>query len=854
MLKKIFSRFFARDTRPVRRPTTVRPRFEPLEDYVLPAPVTATATLLGITPQLLSQGQSNVTGLRLQVKSTAATRVASITMVPHPQADNNFFDIATGSMAVFKDTNANGRFDRGDVKLRTTIGAWGFNQITVYLTQSPGLLKTTNLVVTFGLKTTVFSERVGLALGTVNLRAANGRVVSPSRVIYNGSPTVHAVQPLPTDLAATISGPSQVTHGQNAVYNVTVSNNGTWQPKNGVLRISVPDGLGVNLAQSTPGLTAASDGTLVASIGGLNALQTLHYTVVMTTTALDGNQAHVKTVGAWVSSTSPDPVPGNNLATVTTTIPALDIPALDVAVKSIGTGDIVVANQPGVKLLRFEAVAGSRSGQPENQNLTSVTVSAENGNLVNAQNYRLLGDTNGDGQVDTVLGSQNVFNGSVRFDVSALLLAGIPTAFEVHGDIASSFAGNTLQLQLDSVTAERIRDGLDLTPSQVVVTELPSILLTLERQGSLIVEPGFLPPRTMRLLAGTLGDAVYALDLHALGESIDVTRLRLTTVGGTGTSIDRLELYRPGEQQPFATATVGATGNDVVQTEFLGQTVSNFTAVMQSRQLIVQKGQTVTVLVRPRLKTDADGAFAGDVVQLVMLGNSVVNDATGEGAVHAVGDISHNALGGNVPDGQAHGEILIGRGLPDVNWFNQDIIGYQHFVVGAEISAASNANPDADGTSVPTGVSDVGQFRLTAASNNNSAFGLDRVDVRTYSVIVSAVNVAVDLTTVRLYNKANATQYVTGSVSVIDSTSYRINFTLEGSGVNASIGSGDTQTFVVQMNVLNPKIQASAASSLRVTADMGWAFKWTDRDAAIAAAFAGTDLPDLLIESTLYQS
>ena len=182
------------------------------------------------------------------------------------------------------------------------------------------------------------------------------------------------------------------------------------------------------------------------------------------------------------------------------------------------------------------------------------------------------------------------------------------------------------------------------------------------------------------------------------------------------------------------------------------------------------------------------------------------------------------------------------------------------FVVpnSTKIIAVKNANPDADATNVPTGVSPVGQFKFIASPNTDSTVVLSSL-----SFLVTAENVAIDASSFRLYNKANASvQYSSFQLSMLDgyvsnttvTGTFRVTFVgLENSMVDTQIGSGMSQTFVLGMNVTNAKIVASKPSSLRTVLDLA-VLEWLDQDGGTLQRFQGLDLSDLLIGSTKYQS
>lgn len=500
---------------------------------------------------------------------------------------------------------------------------------------------------------------------------------------------------------------------------------------------------------------------------------------------------------------------------------------LTVVQKSLASTDVVVENQKNVALLAFEA----RADDVEDVLLTRISLGAKVGSLVNVYQFALWVDTDGNGVVDTIL-EHEVAPQSSSVIFADLVGGGyvIPVEetvrFEVHGDMSSvfsAFIGSQLQLAIagttEPITAEALEDGSYV---EVVTFPAESTLFTLQESGTLTVTEDSTPVRSHQLLGGTLGENVLRLNLRSDAEPVDVFYIGID-IEGLSQSIDRLEAYLPGATVPFALGTLaGAKEGD------------DFGFGMQNHQLIVPEGQEIDVIIRPRMKSDAVGGVAGDTFALAV------------DEIMARGDISSNEID------------------PDVA---SDIVGSSHTVVMAKISSIMNANPDANGTSVPTGQSSVGQFKFATAANTNTKNGLNKAVVDQLTFTVNAVNVALSASAFRFVNKADATVSSNSyRLERLDGTaipsvgtvtgSFRVIFTgLDASLVDTEIAQGEDRTFVLQMNVTNPNT-STQVSSLQVSLqldDPGF-IRWLDRDNGGSTQFSWVEYPETTIKSTSYTS
>lgn len=575
---------------------------------------------------------------------------------------------------------------------------------------------------------------------------------------------------------------------------------------------------------------------------------------------------------------------------------------LTIAVKAIGTTDTAVENAKNITLFRFEA----RAGEAEDILFTKAVLEAKSGSLLNGQNYTLWVDTDGDGAVDTIL-EDGVASQSAQIPFSDLAGGGyvIPAeetvVFEVHGDIASSLTNDDLQIQFAtgaSVTfleAEELDDGSNLsglqingtfhnsvTSADIIVTTTDSQRWVLVAQGDLFVIKDSTPLTNRQLLGGALGEAVLRLQFHAENEAVDVTDLQINSSGSLAGSVDRLELYKSGESTPFALATVGGCGNDDVLTQNPGvqgsTTTEAFCANMESRQLVVPEGEDIDVIVRPKMKTDVAGGSSNDIVWLFMTDQNVSDESSGSGAVRARGDESSNNLTANDEDATAEGEVFIGTNSAAANAV---IVGNKNVSVLAKITSITNASQDANGSAVPTDVSDIGSFKFAAAAHSNSKNGLNDAVLSGIVFNVNATNVSIAADSFKLYNKANSsdgnkvacTAY-RGTTAIAGTASG--TFTVDCHSLNSNtlidteIDQGDDVTLILEANVTDPSNSAvGAVSTLQAslsqfnsitrttfgpdTTSTISHLTWLDKDTT-TTSFTWVEYPETTVKSTSYQS
>ncbi len=593
---------------------------------------------------------------------------------------------------------------------------------------------------------------------------------------------------------------------------------------------------------------------------------------------------------------------------------------LTVAVKSTGTTDTAVKNSKNINLMRFE----TRAGEAKDLLLTKLIFNSASGSLNNGQNYTLWVDTDGDGKVDTVL-QKGVTSQSSKITFSQLTGGGfvIPkektVVFEVHSDIAASLTNDDLQIAFSTgdtfIEAETVDRGsslsgiklngtliLSATSADITVTTVAAQRWFLVSQGDLYVTKDTSPIRNRQLLGGVLSDSIMRLNFHSENEDVDVTAIQLNSSGSTATVVDRLDLYKEGSTTPFTSATIGGCGADRVRSANAGLTSTGagvpglsptkaFCAKMQSRQLIIPKGSDVKVLIKPAVKTDVDGAVSGTGVQFYLVGDPAVDNSAGSGAIRARGDQSSNTLSKNDLNLVAAGEVFIGmKSLPSTGSApNVSIVGSRNYSVLSKIQAITNANPDANGSSVPTTAnSRIGMFKIAAAANGNSKNGLNKVVLSGVVFNINATNITMDTTAFKIYNAGNPTETRSctainpnNSTAIVSGTTASGAFVVRCSGisntavsqVNATIDQGTDQTFTLQGTVAskastgtNPSLQVSLVNfdsvgnlTYGVTSSTSH-FWWADSDGAASSAghttsaeFLWVEYDQTTVNSTSYQ-
>ncbi len=573
---------------------------------------------------------------------------------------------------------------------------------------------------------------------------------------------------------------------------------------------------------------------------------------------------------------------------------------LTVTGKATASTDTAVENAKNISFFRFEG----RASEAADILLTDlIFTNASSASLVNGSNYALWVDTNDDGVVDTIL-QKGVAAQSSQITFDKITGGGyvIPKqksiVFEIHGDISASLIGTNpvLSLRFDTgatfIQAEQVNDGTALSgiqaknpagtaegssgsftdggaTAEIQVLTQYATAYTLRNQGDLYVTKSSTPVRSRQLLGGTLSDEVLRLQFHAEYEDIDVTDLVFTASGANAsthaTNIDRLELYTVGATTPFATATVAGCGSDSV----IGNSMC---AKMKNQEFIVPKGSNTNILIRPRVRTDVDGAVAGQVVAY----RFDITPSTTTGSVRARGSLSSNNLSNNDADATPEGEVFVGVSSAAANAHVRT--NYNQIVL-AKVTSITNADPNANGTAIPTGTQrQIAQFKFSTAAASNLKNGTNKFTLSGVIFNVNATNVllgtagtsqAVRSTSeFKIYNKADQSVKAACTANVATASGSALVVTCDAiptqSSVNTEVDPGSDVTFVLEANVTNGKISNSATSTLQVslqgfTDPMNATFSsstshlvWLDKDNGGTTLFKWVEYPDTSVNGTSY--
>ncbi|TSD00385.1 MAG: hypothetical protein Greene101449_184 [Candidatus Peregrinibacteria bacterium Greene1014_49] len=194
-----------------------------------------------------------------------------------------------------------------------------------------------------------------------------------------------------------------------------------------------------------------------------------------------------------------------------------------------------------------------------------------------------------------------------------------------------------------------------------------------------------------------------------------------------------------------------------------------------------------------------------------------------------------------------------------------------------KIISVENANPDWDYSSIPTGKSRVGQFRFTAASSD-ALHPRRNVALETLLFTVNAKNTVISTADdVRFYNKADQTTNMRCKALYPDGSPYTATSisglflvlceNLQESIVNTRINPGAYETFVLELNVINPLLNSSASAQLQVSLEninlQTTAFgpgegnshvRWFSLGSGGSTEHLRFDIPTSVVKSTFYES
>ncbi len=530
---------------------------------------------------------------------------------------------------------------------------------------------------------------------------------------------------------------------------------------------------------------------------------------------------------------------------------------LEINQQAAGAVSSIAQGQRHLTMMKFTVTAARQDAL-----LTSLTFTPSVGSLLYAKNYTLAMDRDGTGQYASIVangrtdGSRLIFDELLQNGVRIPKDLNIP--FRITADLASTLGPVTLGLQFATEDPEYVQvqgftDNLALTGIEtdntctasdcfIRVNTRASSDINIVSRGNLWVTEDNIPVTSHILLAGNITPALLRLRMRSDGETIDVRQLRFD---GVTSSVDSLLLYQlsPGQSfdpntlQPFAQASPG---------QCINQLATRMCTVLSLRTFIVNPLQDTVLIVAARMKNEQLGAVGGELLTLTL---SAATDATGH-ALEASGISSTQALDQNNGDASATGEIFIGRSTAAAN---SQILGRTNDTALANIASIVNGGATAI-SSIPTGNTAIGSFKIQAFPHTNTFHGSHDVIIKTLNFQVSAQNVQIDPASFRLAVSDNPS--LTLACAATDTTGLIVVSctNIDQSVIQSHIGQGQFVTYQLYANVTNPQIAAGVSSLLTELPILGSRSQtnsviWSDG----VTTFSWVDVAVTSVSSTMYR-
>lgn len=269
------------------------------------------------------------------------------------------------------------------------------------------------------------------------------------------------------------------------------------------------------------------------------------------------------------------------------------------------------------------------------------------------------------------------------------------------------------------------------------------------------------------------------------------------------------------------------------------------------------------------MRTDTNGATSNHVVKY-FINETGPSANTNSGSVRARGLLSSNNLTGMDTDGTPEGEVYVGTSSPSAT-ASAKVTSQQNNVVLSKVTSITNADPNANGTAIPTGTArEIGQFKFAAAAANNDKDGANKWTLSGVIFTVNATNVDLNSDTFKIHNKASPTQKLRCSANQSSGSSSLLvlcNRLLAASGsiaVNSQITPGTDATFVLTADVQNGKVSNGSTSTLQTTISSfdtqsatnfsatASHLSWIDKDNVNSTEFFWIEYPDTTVNGTSY--
>ncbi len=521
--------------------------------------------------------------------------------------------------------------------------------------------------------------------------------------------------------------------------------------------------------------------------------------------------------------------------------------------QTTGALSTVAGGQKSIPLLKFTAVAGRQDAI-----LTNLSFRPSVGSLLYGQHYELAMDRNNDGVYETLVQSEGkatssrlIFND--MFDGGVVLPVGLAVSFVVRADLVSTLGPVSLGLEFDTslpdyVQAQGVVDGIQLEDIEtdgncpsggcfIRVNTKGASGISVQQTGNLYVTQDTLPVRSRLLVAGSVSDEVLRLRFRSDAEDIDIKALR---IDGVPSTVDSLLLYRttPGQGisgSPFAQASHGQCPEEAA---------TRFCTDLGLNTFVVPPTTEAIISVVARLKNDQSGAISGQMMTLSLSSTT----APASSAVEARGISSLQTLSQNDGDALSEGEVFIGVSSPAANLA---ISGMQHDIALASIGSVMN-DGSATATTIPTGQSIIGSFKIAAVPHTNSFQGQNDVFIKTLSFFITAQNVQLDPATVSLSSKDDPATTVPCSGGQTSGT-FTVTCTLTPGVIQYRIGQGQSVTYRLSANVTNAQLSPTT-STLSVTLpvlgqrSVPNSIVWSDE----VTDFTWTDIVQTSVEGTVF--
>lgn len=515
---------------------------------------------------------------------------------------------------------------------------------------------------------------------------------------------------------------------------------------------------------------------------------------------IDGISAEGVTTGKALTDIRPGSVVSGSVHLVIS-------PNVTVAVRSIGSTDTTVRKAENVTLLRFDVTPGEAVGVE----VRGVVVEdAGSTNLLNAQNYALWVDSDGDTTVDTILekgAAPSAADGTVSFN-DIMSGNGYPVAaqatviFEVRANIASNPPTSTLQIAFASLAnggIEMVEEdtGTSIANADITLnTTVTSKTYTIVTQGDLFVKTDS-KPASRQLLAGTLADSVLRMEMNAQYEDVRVDTIRIAATGATAAAVSQLELFQDNETTKFATLSPCT-----VTVESFVDEGTSFCTTLGTSTLVVKKNTPVIITVRPRLNNDLLGVTASKGVTFW----------TGSGGIIATGVQSSGELRMNDEDGYSDGEVVFGRSTPGAN---VSITGNANDIVLAKYTAIANKLP---ARGLPSGTDqEIARFEFTAPTNLNTSGGANSATLSGIIFTVASSNMNFDSIGFKMYKTTDTANKITcTTLNPTASGALKVQC-LDTASVDTEVKSGQSLSFSLEADIDSNDVTPAANSTLQVS-------------------------------------